>query len=434
MPLHYPHYYPPSHVVLPPYGPMSPPVLTSHSPPAPKPQFTVPSSFTTSDGVKEPLEYLRGLADKYKHLTGLTEPLNLSVKASSQETNKNPVSSFSPPSSSKIPKFLNKPSPLYTPHQPQVAKNGETQDGEAAVEVTPYLYPDEEKDAYNIDVKPASGSPTYSPTLRTEEDTAAMAQKPSSPKTDFQSMWPREEKEGSPEVKRLNLSHILPSLPRDNGGKMEIEIPLSVLHKWLRLCQVESSSTMYGPMQLTVLPDQQEQTGQRNSSETDILATSMPSHMNPQHQSPAAEDLRLRRRNVPSPTTTIQTTSNHHNTSPNHFTSYKHLPSGGILKNASSCDVYPVEQQDVMKSYNSKPPSYWGAHDIETQALKTGPGPLAVHHTVTKLYTEDTPKGGKERSKMGPSAVLMVDSIPGSVLHLTTEEVMKLKKIISSSS
>ncbi|XP_026209418.1 AT-rich interaction domain 6 [Anabas testudineus] len=431
LPLHCSHYYHPSHTVLPPYVPISPSVLTSHSPPAPKPQFTFHPSFSTSTQAdKGPLEYLRGLADKYKHLAGLAEPLNLSTKASSQETNKNTASSFSPPSLSKNPKFLNKPSPLYTLHQ--VARNGETQDGEAAVEVKPYLYPAEEKDAYIIDDNSASSSPTYDccPTLRKDEGTSGMAQKPSTPKTDF-TIWPREEGEGSPEVRRLNLSHIVPNLPRDNGGKMEIEIPLSVLHKWLKLCQAEPSTAMPGAMQVTALSTNKEHTEQKSPTHTDVFSMSMPSHMNPQHQSSAPEDLRLRPRHGPSPTTTNQTPS-HPNTGQNHFSRYKPLPSGGILKNASSRDVYPLEQQDT---YKSEPQSHWSPYDKELQALKTGYGPVTGQQdfTVTKPYTEDIPKGGNERSEVGPSAVLMVDSSPGPLLQLTTEEVMKLKKIISRS-
>lgn len=424
---HYPHYYPPSHAILPPYVPISPPVIP-HSPPAPKPRSPFSSSnlnLSASDSVKEPLELLRGLADKYKNLTGLAEPLNLSLKASSKESNKNPVSSFSPPTS----KFLNEPSPLYTPQPVQVERNAhEAQDGDAGVEVAPYSHPEEVKDAYIVDVKPALSSPTYNhiPTLRTEQGTTARAQTPSSPKTVLPSVWPKEERDGDSDVKRVDLSHILPSLSRDNGGKMEIEIPLSVLHKWLRMCQVEPSSTMRGPMQLTALPNKEEQAGQGRLSETSPTTTG-PSPRGPQDQSPAAEDLRLRRHSVPSPP---HTSATRHNSSPNHFTGYKSLPSGPIVKNAFGHCVYSAERQ----SY-PKPPSYWGTYDTVTQAPKTSPGPVPVHqdYLVSKGYRDDSAKSARERSEVGPSTVLMVDSIPGSVLHLTTEEMMKLKKIISSS-
>lgn len=403
-------------------------MLRSHSPPAAKPQFAVHPSFTTPpDGEKGPLEHLRGLADKYKHLTGLTEPLNLSKKASSQETNKYPASSFSQP------KFLNKPPRLYTAHQPQVPRNGETspcstqeaetREDKAAVEVTPYLYSEEEKDAYIVGVKSASSSPTYASgqTLRTDE------LKPSSPKTDT-SLCPLEDREGSSELRRLSLSHLVPSIPRDSGNKMEIEIPLSVLHKWLKLCQSESSvTTTPGAVPATALPMSKEHTEQKNFPDTDVLSISIPSHTNAQHQSSAAEDLRLRPRHVPSPTTPIQTTSNHHSINHNNLSSYKPLTSGDIRKNALSHDVYPFERDTYSKHLG-----HWGAHDKETWALKAGSGPL-TGYPVNKPFTENTHMGGRERSETKPSAVLMLDSSPGSVLHLTTEEVMKLKKIISSS-
>ncbi len=263
-----------------------------------------------------------------------------------------------------------------------------------------------------------------------------MPQKPSSPKTDF-TIQRKEEGEGLPEVRGLNLTDILPSLPQENGGKMEIEIPLSVFHNWLRLCG--SSSTMYGAKQLPTLPVQEEHSGQGTRSDTDVLPTDLTFHMNSQHQSSAAEDLRLRQRNFPYPTSTLQTTGNHHDAGQNPFTSYKPLPSGGILKNAASRDVYPFDQGYINKSYYSKPPNCWDAYEKETQAppsqMKIDSSPLAVQQdfAVSKSYNEDTVQGGKEKSETGPSAVLMLNSSSASLLQLTTEEVMKLKKIISSS-
>ncbi|XP_022624531.1 uncharacterized protein LOC111239041 [Seriola dumerili] len=432
-PLHYPPYYPLSHKVLPPYVPISSSALTSPRISAPESNFTFhPPNLSPTDRVKEPLEHLRHLAEQYKTSSGLAEPLNLSVKAPSQETNRNPVSSFAPPSSSKNPKFLNKPFPLYTPRRPEVVRSEgcETQDGEADAEVTAYPYPAKAREAYVIDVKAitASSSPERdsAPTPRTDEGATATARKPSSPKTDF-TIWPKEEREGSPEGRGFNLSHILPSLPQANGGKMEIQIPLSVLHSWLRL--YGSSATMHGAKQLHALPTEEEQSGQRNCSDP----TNRSIHTSPQHWSPAAEDLRLRHRDAPSPTATIQTSGNHRDTSQNHFTSYK--PSGGILKNASSRDVCPVDQQDFIRNYSCKPQNYWDAYDTVAH-VKTDSSPLTLQQdfTATKSYCEDAPRGGKERSEVGPSSVLMVNSSSASLLQLTTEEVMKLKKIISSSS
>ncbi|XP_045923563.1 AT-rich interaction domain 6 [Micropterus dolomieu] len=441
--LHYPHYYHPSLAILPPPVPISCPVLTPHSPPAPQSPFSFqPYRLNPSDRVKEPLEQLRYLAEQYKTTSGLTEPLNLSVKASRQETNSNPASSFTPPSLSKNPKFLNKASPLYTPHGPQVVRNEgcETQDDEAGLGDTPYSFPGKAREAYVVDVNAitASSSPTYDSalTLRTEEGTTTMTQKPSSPKADF-AIRPKEDRKGSPEVRGLTLSHVLPSLPRENGGKMEIEIPLSVFHSWLRLYGPSATKHDAQANQLPTLPALEENSGQRNYSDADILPTNLTFHMNSQHQSSAAEDLRLRKRNLPSPTLTTQTTLNNHNTSQIPFTSYKALPSSGIIKNAASRDVYLFDQQDFHKSYSTKSPNCWDTYDKETQALPIYPSsPIRVQQdfAVSKSYNEDTVPGGKEKSEMAPSGVLMVDSSSASLLHLTTEEIMKLKKIISSSS
>lgn len=383
---------------------------------------------------------MRYLAEQYKTSSGLTEPLNLSVKASRQETNSNPASSFSPPSCSKNPKFLNKPSPLYSPRCPQVVRSErcEMQDGEAGSGVTPYSFPVKAREAYVVDINDiaASSSPTCdsAPRLKTDEGATTMAQKPSSPKTDF-TLQAKEKIEGSPEIRGLGLSHILPSLPRENErGEMEIEIPLSVFHKWLRLCR--SSATMQEHRQPPTLPTLEEHSGQRNCSDTDILPTNLSIRMNPQHRSSVAEDLRLRQRNLPSPMPAIQTTSCHYNTSQNPFTSYKPLSSGGILKNAASRDDYLFDQQDINWSYSSKHPNGWDAYDQETQIqAKIDSAPLAVQQNfeASKSYNEVAVQRGKEKSEMAPSAVLMWNSSPTSLLHLTNEEVMKLKKIISSS-
>lgn len=394
---------------------MSPKVLPSHSPPAPKLSYAVPSSFhPLTDRVKEPLELLRGLADKYKESSGLVEPLNLSIKAQSQEANKSTASSFSPPTAS-YPRFLNDAPRPFSLHPPQVKnERSETQEDEAA----PYSPPIEDKDVYITSV---SNSPVSAcgPALRADGGPAVPAQKASSPKTDF--TCPSEERSRGGDVRRLNLSQILPSLPRDNGGKMEIEIPLSVLHEWLRLC--EASGPMHGPKQPT---PQEEPSAHRTF--TDALPTNMPPHTSSKRQSPAAEDLSLRQRNPPSPTTTIQTGGHHHNVGQNHFTGYKASPPGDALKNASSPDVFPVDQLSLMKSYNSKPPHYWDVYKQRTDSIALSQG---EDFTVTKAYSEETPKGG--RGRMAGQDVLMLNSSSSSVLHLTPEELMKLKKIIASS-
>ena len=437
LPLQYTHYYHPSHAVLPPQLPVTSAVLTPQSHPAP--QFSFNPHCLNPESVNEPLEHLRYLAERYKTSSGLAEPLNLSVKASRQETKSNPASSFSPPSSSKNPKFLNKPSPLYTLRCPQVARNErrETPDVEAGLGDTPSANPGKPKEAYVIEVKAItpSRSPAYDSALKCRADEGA--QNTSSPSIDLTVEQP-DERDGSPEARGLNLSQILPSIPRGNGGEMEIELPLSVFQNWLRLCK--SSVTMPGGKQLPTLPIVEEQSGQTNCSNGDVLPTKLTFQMSPQNWSPVPKDLRIRPRNSPSPTTTTQTTGNHHNhMSQNPFASYKPVPSGGILRNAASRDVFPSDRHGVFKPYPSKPTSCWDSYEKDTQAppiqVNVAPQPLAVlqNFAATKSYNEDFIQGGKERSETVPSTVLMMNSGSTPLLHLTNEEVMKLKKIISSS-
>ncbi|XP_073333662.1 AT-rich interaction domain 6 [Pagrus major] len=430
LPLQYTHYYHPSHMVLPPQLPVTSTVLTQRSPPPP--QFPFNPRCLNPESVNEPLEHLRFLAERYKTSSGLAEPLNLSVKASRQETKSNPASSFSPPSSSKNPKFLNKPSPLYTPRCPQVVRDErrETPDVEAGLGDTP-AHPGKAREAYVIEVKAitASRSPACDSALKRRADEGQI---------DL-TMEQNDEREGSPEARGINLSQILPSIPRGNGGEMEIEMPLSVFQNWLR--QYRSSAMMAGGKQLPTLPILEEQSGQTNCSNTDVLPTNLTFQMSPQNWSSDAQDLRIRPRNLPSPTTTTRATGNHHNhMSPNSFANYKVLPSGGILKNAASRDVFPFDRQGVFKPYTSKPTNCWDSYEKETQAppiqVNVDSNPLSVlqNFAAAESYNEDLIQAGKERSEMFPSTVLMMNSGSTPLLHLTTEEVLKLKKIISSSS
>ncbi|KAF1377783.1 hypothetical protein PFLUV_G00204320 [Perca fluviatilis] len=373
-------------------------MLTPHSPPAPKPWVLFsPSHLDLTDRVKEPLEQLRFLAERYKTTSGLTEPLNLSVnKASGRETDSSPASSFTPPSSSKNPKFLNKPSPLYSPHRPQVVRNDgcETEDGEADLGDTPHSYPANAREAYAVDVEAttASISPTYesAPTLRTDEGAPKMAQKPSSPKTDL-TIRPKENWEGSPEVIELNLSHILPGITQQNGGKMEIEVPLYVFHDWLKQCG--SSALKHGAKQLPPVPPPEGLSEQTKYSDVEVLPTDLTFKMNPQQPSLAAEDLRLWRSNLPSPIPTTHTSSYHYNTNQNYFNAYKPLSSGDILK--ASRDVYPFDPQGIKKSYSSKPTIGWDAYKVSQASaiqINTDSSPCTVQQDFTaSVYYNGNP-------------------------------------------
>ncbi|KAM4527489.1 AT-rich interaction domain 6 [Odontesthes bonariensis] len=430
LPPHYPHYYHPSHPLLPPHPYVLPTVLIPHGPHVSKPQLPFqPSHPRSNDTAKDSLEQLRNLAERYK---SFTEPLNLSVKASTRESNSNPISSFSPPSS-KNPKFLNKPSPLYTAHHGGLMRNKgcETQDGESSEQDKPFSYYAKTREAHSVNVEALtpSQSPIFgsSPTLEVDKEASEITQKPSSPKPDF-TMRSVEDREASPEVR--GSSHIPQSLLQPKEGRMEIEVPLSVFRKWLTLC---GSSAMMHEAREPPLAEHEESSGRSTWCDLEILPDDPTFHMNPQHQS-TADDLRVRNELSRMPNTL--TASPQYSSSQNHLTAYKPLCSGGIPKNAASWDTWPFGQQDVDKSYNLKSTDFWDVCGNKSLAPSNpdNNNPLrAPQDFTTKFYGADAVQAG-QRAEKEPSTVLVENFSSGSALHLTTDEVMKLKKIISSSS
>lgn len=419
-PFHMPHFYPQNYAVLPPHFPIAAPVLPPLSPPAHQPKFSLERySLNPTEEVKEPLEHLRYLAEQYKTTSGLSEPLNLSVRAPRQQTTSNPASSFSAPPSIKNPKFLNKPSPLYSPPCPQLARSErcEVQGDEAAA--GPHAFPATTREME------ASSSPTYHSAFSLETGVGTAEKPSSSPKTDF-TPQAKERRAESSETGGLNLSHLLPGLPRENErGEMEIEIPLSVFHKWLRLCKF--SGTVPEHRQPPGL--QKEHSGQRDCLDTDMLPKNLTFRINPPNSSGLAEDLSLR--SFPSSAPTTETSGNHHITGQNSFSIYKPLSSGVIPSNLNK---YPFDQRDISKLHGTKYPNGWDAYDLSRQAQERNDSvPLAVQQSkeACKSSNEDVPP--KENSELSPSAVLLVNSGSNALVHLTSEEVMKLKKIISSS-
>lgn len=415
-----PLFYPQNYAVLPTHFPITAPVLPPLSPPAHQPKFSFESySLNPTEGVKEPLEHLRYLAEQYKTTSGLSEPLNLSVRAPRQQTTSNPTSSFSAPPSIKIPKFLNKPSPLYLPPCPQVArrKRCEAQGGEAAAGSRASPAKTQETEA--------SSSPTYRSafSLKTGDGTA---EKPSTPKTDF-TLQANERRAESSETGGLNLHHLLPGLPRENErGEMEIEIPLSVFHKWLRVCKFSGAIPEHKqPPGL-----QKEHFGQRDCLDTEMLPKNLTFPRNPPNRNGLAEDLSPR--SLPSSAPTTETSGNHRITGQNPFSIYKPLSSGVI---PSSLDKYPFDQRDISKSYGTKYPNGWDAYDLSSRAQeRNNSDHLSVQQSkeTCKSSNEDVPP--KENAEQSTSAVLLLNSGSNALVHLTSEEVMKLKKIISSSS
>ncbi|XP_077945008.1 AT-rich interaction domain 6 isoform X2 [Gasterosteus aculeatus] len=412
---YYAHQFHPSHAVLPPQMPSSSSVLMPHRPSPPKTLFPFPPSHQSpTDRSQEPLEQLRYLAEQYRTTSGLAEPLNLSVKAPWRDADSVPASSFAPPSSNKSPKFLNKPSPLYTPHRQRAGRDAasETQRGEAGD--ASYGHPGKPGEAYVIDLEATSGpsSPSYEGSAATAGTDAG---------------GPGEARDGGPDVRAgLPFSHLLPRISRENGGKMEIEVPLSVFHNWLRQCG--SSGAALGAKRPPTLPPREGGFEPGHRADADFYSGNPTFHVDPRPPSSDAEDLRSTRKDTPSPAPTAEPAGNRRAASQDHFAAYRHLLLAGILKSAASQDVHP---SDVSKLFVPKPLSAWDAYDRGTEASGTS-GNIDSAAASSARDGAAAP-GARWGSHVGPSAGDSSNPSATSRLELTNEEVMKLRRIISSS-
>ncbi|XP_049595292.1 AT-rich interaction domain 6 isoform X1 [Syngnathus scovelli] len=402
--LPHPNCYHSGGAILPPYVPMSPSMMTPHSPQAgPPPKFTFPSYAPAQTERVRPLDHLRFLAEQYKSTSGLSEPLNLSIKAESQRMDRNPKSSFSPPLASKNPKFLNMPSTLYTRLHSQVArKDGAKKSDEAvAVGAAPYLT--RAREDFVVDLT-SSSSPEFDSTLTTRADGRTCFTKP----TEYQVQ------DEGPAAKKPNIQ---PCPPPGNDGKMEIEIPLSVFRNWLR---------MYGPPGATYDPKQLPRLLQEMSQQSKYMHPGQV-FFHPDFHRRNIEGPRVPDKKEPSPN--IPTPPIRHIPSQNHFTTFA-MPSP-VLKSSAVPEVSPFSQAEVTMSSSGfkPPPSYWEASAKDKQTPRS-PSPVPHDLSVPTSHQRD---GEPNRKAAEAKNSLMNSSSAASMLHLTSEEVMKLKKIIFNS-
>ncbi|XP_054908715.1 AT-rich interaction domain 6 [Poeciliopsis prolifica] len=428
-------YYPtgwPAYPLLPNVMSISSPVTPPHIPPPPKIPCLPPNPThqDTVNMVEERIDHLRRLAKEYRHSTGLSasEPLNLSTKAPAREPdiNTDPPSSFGPPSSSKTPKFLNKPSTLYSPLSSGVIKSDGSETHES-VESVPILSESKNKESSDTNVQPPtpSDSPILISALTPEpnKDVLETTPKPGSLKADSP-VQPPEDREARTEAEGFNLSHVLHRIPKDEEGKMEIEVPLSVVRNWLRF--YGPSAKLPEAKQLPV-PDYDVSVGKKRVLDVDILPKDHKTPHSPQRQS-SAEDLRLW--NKPGLNPNAQ--ADHQQES--------HLPScktsGGLLRKVEGGrNVWPLNQQDINKPYKLKTTEFRDACSKETMAPRSPVKPeCSPPRRSSKFQVEDLLQRGRQRLEVEPSAVLMLNSSPASVFPLTTDQMMKLQNIISSSS
>ncbi|XP_041706054.1 AT-rich interactive domain-containing protein 5A [Coregonus clupeaformis] len=465
------NYHHPGNPVHPPLLPYVHPPLTPSSHPGPQPQPPyLPSPQGQIERTKQPLERLRLLANQYKCSSDWTEPLNLSRKRACVESGGHPASSFTPPPSNKSPKFLNMPSPLYPTKGMAKDEGCETPEGKSPPERS-YLYPLETRDGYVIDLTSSSSSggsshsltPASSPGMKTESlvPSPLQSRKASAPsmvhvprplKREYPD-WPMEEWRGeSPKHSPgpLNLSCALPSPPRETG-RMEIQIPLVLLHDWIKgglLCGPAGSRpgapslqgpTPQGPT-LGQTPEPRERTWTRSDTSPTVV-----NHADQVFQSPHRDQDRSsgylrersleRYRNLPSPTTTSPASSHLYPMEPYQISCYKPQLSGSIIHNPACRDLYPWEKQEnTRRPYH---PNHMHPQDLRDRAQ---PIPLKIHPSSQALeqdyvgptspaYSLDTSQGREDNPRMA----LMVDPSSSSLVPLTPEEFMKLKRLISSS-
>lgn len=332
---------PASHVPVPQssqsYLTCTPPIISSTEPPPPGPDST--------HCHRDPLEHLRYLAKQYESLAGRSEPLNLSIKAPGNDISTNPVSSFSPLSSIKNPKFLNKPSPLY-----RSCENSMTSE-----DTSP---------AVSLDVDQHKRDAT--------------------------------ERQQIPHVGRVNK--FIPSTG-ENRGRMEIEVPLSVFNNWLK---------MYGP-QATLNGSKQLLSWKNNRTNSSVAA-------NCEIKQYKFDDGNLRHMPTDSPGQHQQRNNN---------------PAYDVLKNTASSDIYLLSGVKKPCSLNKSVPTVCldltsDSDPVLSQKVNVSANPPSSPQDlrVSKPYIAE------DMQRQPESEVLQLQ--PTSALHLTPEEVLKLKRIINS--
>uniref|UniRef100_A0A8C7YTH8 ARID domain-containing protein n=1 Tax=Oryzias sinensis TaxID=183150 RepID=A0A8C7YTH8_9TELE len=369
LPLHFPQFYPPSQSFLPPIFPLTPSVLLPQHP-ALKPthQFQPP---TVDQHTNQSLMDLRRRAEQYMSSFRQTEPLNLSKKASSCDS-ESPASSFSPPASNKSPKFLNQPSPLYAPCHSGVVTNEDASD--SSEEDTAFSYPPKAKKARVVEACTPPHSPKGSSALTPETDKGAP--KPSSLKLSSLLEQAEDRQTGQVESKPF-ASDIQCRLPQPGEGRMEFEVPLSVFYKLIKSC---GPSAMLRP---SLNPE--DSSGQKSCSDVDALSSGEIFYTKRQN---SAEDLSQK--------------NEANSSSRSHLKNYKAFPSSSNMKS-----VWPL--QDAHR------------HQDDTQTRVSSHASYRLHGAQEE----------EQRGERKPPARLMN---PSSELVLSSEELVKLRRIILSTS
>ena len=441
MPVSYQQYYPSSHLTLPSYVPLLPPNI-SHSvlQTAPQAPLPYPPPLGPTETVQQPLEHLRYLAERYNR--HISQPLDLRRKNSSPDPCNNPVSSFTPTSAMKPPKFLNKVSPLYQAKvlaREEGCERPKTQAGKSSP--VSFTYPPINSDGCVIDLTSnrSSQSPPHAPTTPSQSGSPIPQLKdgPCDPSMvhPLKPLKPQVRPELRTQVKEenaqtssgpLNLSRSHPSPLRESGGRMEIQIPLALLQDWIKeglLCGPTASRVGNLAFQTSTGPNSPRTPGPKHGewalARPDIPSSRSDPTNPPFHHPYVAQQMANwspreksidRDRNMQSHTATNGDLPLTPAYSPH---SYKPIPSQRTW-DVRSWDVYGWEEQEATRPYHAK----------------------TMQHQTPQ---DRNPRKDQSKSHSSPQPLEQDDQDPRSPVSscslgtLTPEEFVKLKRLISSS-
>ncbi|KAJ8286913.1 hypothetical protein GJAV_G00044830 [Gymnothorax javanicus] len=478
VPAYLQHYCHPSSAALAPYLPTS--HTMSKALPHPDPRT---SYFPSPLEVRErPLAVLRTLANEYMSSAGWAEPLNLSCKEGGIGKVSQQPSSFTPTSSTKTPKFLNKVVPLYRAGGAAKDEGTEISDTEVATaqsspaSLSTCTLPALSRHVSDLTSSEIScnSAPVTDPTTQTEAFSATTLwhHDPSSPVSltaKVQKTDPQSEKGGEfpkPSESPLNLSNTMMS---NSSGRMEIQIPLSLLQDWFKgnfvsgfhncanTAALQSGETLMErearsppardtPSDLSLHQHQRNRiicnkgedrnfssfyTKERHTVKEDIY-TGISHHHHPVSPERWESKTDCRGYFVPCQRNLISKDVSSSNTS--HFyiqnreyAARKSLPKG------------PMEAKDLAMGRNRsqvQATPITSAFDSYGQE-HGGSGPLSLTYRCEKSQSAASPTlfgpPEKARPMTGPPSVVFVNPTSSSLQTLTQEEYLKLRQLISSS-
>ncbi|XP_023673691.1 AT-rich interaction domain 6 isoform X1 [Paramormyrops kingsleyae] len=239
VPVHFQQYFH-NHPSLPPYHPVTPMVQPPHTNLTPPISHIHPPQ-EKSDWPKQQLVLLRNLAKEYISSSGFAEPLNLSCKDGAADCLNQKPSSFTPTgsNSNKMPRFLNKVFPLYPAwNLPKDEVSDGTENEKGPNRSSPRHSPVTIQEPNVIDLSSTTyqnTSPATTPSVHMKAYNSMSLQncRPNDSDSTYPMMQKEAERPSHPALSPFNMSNPILTSPKDPTGKMEIQIPLAVLQDLL---------------------------------------------------------------------------------------------------------------------------------------------------------------------------------------------------------